>query len=79
MIDILRHFHQHACMCLQGYGRVLEQILFGGDQLTVERATHAQLQSKEQLKNCKELFSSLKIGMSVSPGVSIHMHNISDT
>ena len=51
MIDILEHFHQYVPSTEDG--RVLERILFGGDQLTVERATHAQsarLQSKEQLK-----------------------------
>ena len=64
MIDILDYAHQYVPSTEDG--KVLERIFFGGDQLTVERATHAQdarLQSKEELKNCGESYPSQKIGM----------------
>ena len=59
MIDLLDHFHQYVPSTEDG--RVLERILFGGDQLTVELpVTHAQsprLQSKEQLKKLQGIIS----------------------
>ena len=66
MIDIPDHVHQYVPSTEDG--KVLERFFFffGGNQLTVERATHAQdawLQSKEQLKKlqgitCKSSASS---------------------